>query len=269
MARRQLVPTTLRNELTEYTSLLRALRTSQTLDVTAHLTHPREHSNDRETDGTEPEETVAGSSSIDSDHRKPERSESPHWRKRDQWTRWPIPAKDVPPPDWSLQDEVETLIKQVLASVEPEPDSTMAVKPEEDADIEHDSDSDDEDAYMQDLAELVTPVVENYLESVFALTCAHTIARPDSMQNRIEPFDWRDLVNILGSPAAAHLVDETYVVANVFTPTTGLNHSRRILQNVTTRMQSLFETTPASTSTSIPPPSPSTGPSQPSPSRIH
>ncbi|KAF9450015.1 hypothetical protein P691DRAFT_789970 [Macrolepiota fuliginosa MF-IS2] len=245
MARRQLVPTALRDELTEYSSLLRALRTTHTLDVGAHLIQSQDPS-DHESDSSGPEATPSTSSGPGSNKRKrsPTEPEVPHWRKRDQWTRWPIPAKDVPPPDWTLQDEIGTIVKQTLASIEPESDSdseSLSAKDESDADSAHDGDSDDEDAYMQNLAELITPVVENYLESVLALICAHTIARSDSMQNRIEPFDWRDLVNILGSPAAAHLVDET------------------ILQTVITRMQTLFETTPASTSTSIPVPSSDTG----------
>lgn len=213
MARRQLVPTALHNELTEYSSLLRALRTTQTLDVTAHLTQSQDPTDD-EHDAPESEEETTPAAPTSIQKRKPSQSEpgSPHWRNRDQWTRWPIPVKDVPPPDWSLQEEVEAIVKQVLASIEPDSDSEEAVKHEEDVESQHDGDSDDEDAYMHHLTELVTSVVENQLESIFALICAHTMARPDSMQNRIEPFDWHDLLNILSSPMAAHLVDETYVI---------------------------------------------------------
>jgi hypothetical protein len=112
--------------------------------------------------------------------------------------------KDVPPPDWSLQDEIGSIVRQVLGSVE------TVTKVEKHAEEEHDSDREDEDAYMRRLTELITPVIETRLESLFAIICAHTMARPDGMQNRIEPFTWHDLSHILSSPMASHLVDETY-----------------------------------------------------------
>lgn len=232
MAKRQPVPAALQEELKEYSSLLRALRTSQTLDVTAHLTEPyaNDDSDDEEEPGPSKSTTPAASTSTAADSSKRKRSESepqqPHWSNRDQWTRWPIPVKDVPRPDWSLQDEIATIVKHVLATTKlkssspsPERDddrdddpSDRPLKREQNSDIELQTDSEDEgDAYYQTLAETITPVIQNKLETLFALIAAHTIARPDSMQNRIEPYDWRDLINILGSPGAAHLVDETYV----------------------------------------------------------
>ncbi|KXN92952.1 hypothetical protein AN958_08887 [Leucoagaricus sp. SymC.cos] len=274
MAKRQLIPAALREEFTEYSSLLRALRTSQTLDVTAHLTQP--YANDHDVaepgpSGSAPPastSTKTATESGPSGKRKRSKSEPdvPHWRNRDQWTRWPIPAKDVPPPEWCLQDEIGTIVKQVLASKESdsdaetddmEADPPLGVKQEQDSEVGL-GDIEDEDAYVQRIAEFVTPVVQNQLESLFALISAHTIARSDSMQTRIEPFDWRDLMNILGSPGATHLVDETYIFLGTLCDHTKFNRAYRILKNVAERMEDLFETTPASSSNSVPSPSPAT-----------
>jgi hypothetical protein len=247
MAKRQLIPAALREELTEYSSLLRALRTTQALDVTALLTEPYA-SNDKNGEddwtGRSSESVLAAApplnTSADRSSSKRKLSEfmpepEPHWRYRDQWTRWPIPAKDVPAPDWSLEDEIAAIVKQVLAPacLSPFHSSTSSASSEDDEidddedeqatrpidvkldqstpDIDLHTDSEDEgDLYHQSLAKTLTPIIHNKLESIFALIATHTIARTDGMQNRIEPFDWRDLINILGSSAAAHLVDETY-----------------------------------------------------------
>lgn len=193
-----------RRELTEYSSLLRALRTSHTLDVSAHLTQAQDPT-DVEYDAPEPKEfPPTPSTSTGERSRTQSEPELRDWRNRDQWTRWPMLLKDVPPPDWSLQDEIGSIVRQVLGSVE------TVTKVEKHAEEEHDSDREDEDAYMRRLTELITPVIETRLESLFAIICAHTMARPDGMQNRIEPFTWHDLSHILSSPMASHLVDETY-----------------------------------------------------------
>jgi len=245
MPRRQVVPVSLREEFTEYSSLLRALKTSHTLDLPVNLTEPYAKNdideNVSDNDGDEDASTFAATSTGASTKagtgsgfkRKYLGVELKDWRNRDQWTRWPIPKKDVPPPDWSLQDEIEAIIKFVLFSNQESDTSSFDEGSNEYGDNENNNDSlgdessvnigqeqsladfnyeDQEDAYVHSLAEMVTPVIRNKFESLFGLISAHTIARSDSMQNRIEPFDWRDLINILGSPAARHLVDEACVV---------------------------------------------------------
>jgi len=206
------------------------------------------------------------------------------WRNRDQWTRWPIPKKDVPPPDWSLQDEIEAIIKFVLFSNQESDTSSFDEGSNEFGDNENNNDDigdepsvnigqeqsladfdyeDQEDTYSHSLAEMMTPVIQNKFESLFSLISAHTIARSDSMQNRIEPFDWRDLINILGSPAAGHLVDGACVVpcSPLVRPWSLrlMTADIRTLQNITTRMEQIFETTPASASNVKPAPLPSSG----------
>jgi len=249
MPRRQVVPVSLREEFTEYSSLLRALKTSHTLDLPVNLTEPyaknnideNDGENDGDNDGNEnPSISAATSTGANAEagtgsglEQKYLGAKLKDWRNRDQWTRWPIPKKDVPPPDWSLQDEIEAIIKFVLFSNQESDTSSFDEGSNEFGDNENNNDDigdepsvnigqeqsladfdyeDQEDTYSHSLAEMMTPVIQNKFESLFSLISAHTIARSDSMQNRIEPFDWRDLINILGSPAAGHLVDEACVV---------------------------------------------------------
>lgn len=79
---RKLVPEALHSELTEYSSLIRALRTKKTLDVASHL------------------------QSVSEDHEQD---------KRDVWTRWPLPKDDLAVPEWGLEDEVLSLLGQDIS----------------------------------------------------------------------------------------------------------------------------------------------------------
>lgn len=72
--KRVFVPTALHAELTEYTNLVRVLRTNHTLDLTTHLVHHAAQHRENEVD---------------------------------TWTSWPL--IDCPVPEWSLEDEIHHL----------------------------------------------------------------------------------------------------------------------------------------------------------------
>ena len=74
--KRVFVPAALHAELTEYTNLVRVLRTTRTLDLTAHLLHHAAQRTDTDT-----------------------------------WTPWPL--IDCPVPEWSLHDEIQHLAESV------------------------------------------------------------------------------------------------------------------------------------------------------------
>ena len=80
------VPAALHAELTEYTNLVRVLRTTRTLDLTAHLL---QHAAQKNSD-------------------------------TDTWTLWPL--IDCPVPEWSLCDEIQHLAEQA-AREDPDSDS--------------------------------------------------------------------------------------------------------------------------------------------------
>lgn len=78
---KELKPHDLDNELSEYASLIRALRTGHTLDLTTHIL-----------------EYLHGDARAMGE-----------LHSRDQWTRWPLP--DAAPSEWKLEDEIAVIIR--------------------------------------------------------------------------------------------------------------------------------------------------------------
>ncbi|KAI0340448.1 hypothetical protein BDW22DRAFT_426067 [Trametopsis cervina] len=150
--KRTAVPAALHSELTEYSSLLRALRTSNTLDLASQLTtHASvsaagrdedddeliddDHSDDAAEESERPlsaniigatPDTGLSDPANDShfDAPKPRSTAKNAAKKprskvaRDTWTRWPLLAGDVHVPEWSLEDEVKLLAVRCLKSTE-------------------------------------------------------------------------------------------------------------------------------------------------------
>lgn len=144
MGKRPKVPAALHSELSEYSSLLRALRTSNTLDLAAQLTphvsappsaSASVYEDDFEDDSILDDEgeserplteTVTDpldgteSSMQDEDagmrklKRKAKRKVAKAKAPKDTWTRWPLLAGDVHVPEWSLQDEIKLLATQAM-----------------------------------------------------------------------------------------------------------------------------------------------------------
>lgn len=144
MAKRTIVPAALHAELTEYSSLLRALRTSKTLDLTTQLTEPPpphaarpfvedddvsvidDDDDDTATTGPPPptqstsrDLTSEVGSSLHSGGSSQSHSKlSGKAKERDTWTRWPLLAGDVHVPEWGLAEEVKHIAERVLAAPE-------------------------------------------------------------------------------------------------------------------------------------------------------
>ena len=173
--KRKAVPTALRSELEEYSFLLRALRTSDTLDLSSQLIR------------------AAGSSqtSEDDDVHDPEAfgSNSSSRKQKDAWTRWPLLIRDVPIPEWTLQDEVERLANRFLqppGNPDEETEDT-AEEPIDPVAIKH-----------------LTLETTGYLSQLFAAISAHVPMVEGSMQNRLKPLNWENILAIVG---ATGLVD--------------------------------------------------------------
>lgn len=179
--KRKAVPTALRSELEEYSFLLRALRTNDTLDLSSQLiraagtSQPPEHDDIRNSSSTPPVQ-VSGSALIS---RKP----------KDLWTRWPLLIQDVPVPEWTLQDEVERLANRFL-----HPPRNFDEETEEDAEEPIDSTA----------IEHLTLDTTEYLSHIFAAIAAHVPMVEGSMQNRLKPLNWENVLAIVG---ATGLVD--------------------------------------------------------------
>ncbi|KAL1689899.1 hypothetical protein GGG16DRAFT_56965 [Schizophyllum commune] len=141
--RRQAVPASLHSELTEYSSLIRALHTNSTLDVTSHLlpsawkgkeraTNYEDDEDDSEDEYVAPRTRSASRLSFERPSSSPlafpssppsrSRSRSSAAKRRaprESWTRWPLPQGDIYVPEWTLEDEVAAVASQLLTQSRP------------------------------------------------------------------------------------------------------------------------------------------------------
>ncbi|KAI0649926.1 hypothetical protein C8Q79DRAFT_1006247 [Trametes meyenii] len=227
MAKRPKVPAALHSELTEYSSLLRALRTSNTLDLVQHLAEPppsplrapsiaADSLNDQEDHELldDPPRTESVSRDLESTLGSSVRSHSTgHSRKRipsgkarqrDTWTRWPLLAGDVHVPEWGLQDEVHHIARQVLASLDDEA-SQMAKRDAVGLGTSSEalsatfSDEDDQErpALSSVALRALTSDSAVFLTRILALMAAHVPNAEKSMQNRLRPINWESIVDVV------------------------------------------------------------------------
>ncbi len=203
------IPAALHGELTEYSSLLRALRTERTLDVSSQISkhfqsiptvvENDEHNSEDEDEESHPTSPVAGPSSQSpsqiatlkrkSDEISTSSPTPPPKRKKKQkqadiWTKWPLLPEDLPQLQWGLEDEISVIVSQ-LQKVHQQGN-------EED---------DDEDREFLPHLHLST---SNCLEAILGTVAAHTPLRPDSLQNRLNPIDWRFVLNVLVDQKIVH-----------------------------------------------------------------
>jgi len=230
---RQYIPTALHSELTEYSSLLRALRTNSILDVSHHLTQHGRADDSSASDDSDQESHESSSASEEpaTGAKRKRRDETPPFKKRDKWTRWPLLLNDLHKPPWSFQDEIAIIASQALKlfpppafSKEPslsEDDSSAhsdEVPSQDDGDDQHeDLDMDVDDPDHQSYLGFIAMSASTFLSNVLMLLSSNTPPRPPSMQNRIEPLDWRSVLEIVSVYGDNNVVDERYVLLLSFT----------------------------------------------------
>ena len=220
------VPAALHRELSEYSALLRALRSRDTMDVTKYLTKPSpfampfneacadlpmdeasssKGSNQQSNTPSYSRDGTPSAYSRSSDGKATKKKHIP----RDHWTRWPLMLHDVLKPEWTLEDEVAVLASQVLkARSVPYSGSSEDCFDEESQDdlIVLDTEIDDDDPDPAFFVPSLTYIINNFLSTILAELASHTPPRPPSMQNRIEPLNWRaviDAVVACGDPEYA------------------------------------------------------------------
>ncbi|KAH8986954.1 hypothetical protein EDB86DRAFT_2211060 [Lactarius hatsudake] len=220
--KRKAIPAALHSEISEYASLLRVLRATDTLDITTHLTRrdsPHEagratsvHDEPSQRDSpapsrveskraTSPLDEEASRSSPEGDSVHPGRS----WKN---WTRWPLVPEDVHLPEWGFEDEVYSLAKQVLLSDVSYLDSPLAVSSRF-----RGADSDDSNVLVEDRAEVLLPpsslraladVSSSHLERILAALASYSLSAEESTHDRSHPIGWESVLNVVGT---AGLVD--------------------------------------------------------------
>jgi len=129
MSKKRAVPTALHSELSDYASLLRVLRTGNTLDVASQLRKSllvhgeddRYEADPSVSGDSRPESPVSkhpsGPLPVDTDpeavHRKLPVKQGTRII-RDVWTRWPLPPDEVQPTEWGFREEIKSLAQQTL-----------------------------------------------------------------------------------------------------------------------------------------------------------
>ncbi|KAJ3719112.1 hypothetical protein DFJ43DRAFT_1159263 [Lentinula guzmanii] len=246
------IPAALHSELSEYTSLLRAIRTTDTLDVTSQLTRyfndkvnyraPSYESNEDDEDYTEaydvqcedaeeglaPDsdaELIRRTNSSSAKRKRASQSQSSATEEiittrkktssRETWTRWPLLAQDVPAPEWSLQDEVAHITALLLR------DTTSST-----TDLETDNGPDHEtNPSIPQLNSSLTLSSSRYLDSILASLAAVIPKRSASMINRLAPAGWQSVL------AAAQILAASQATGSVSTKT---------LERVQRRLEDLY-----------------------------
>ncbi|KAJ7164908.1 hypothetical protein C8R46DRAFT_300543 [Mycena filopes] len=113
--------------------------------------------------------------------------------ERAAWTRWPLLAAEIPATEFTLDQELEALIRQCLLKHPRTDDDNLT--PEDDA---------DSPSYLPHITESVSTL----LSSVLALLAFHTTERAASMQNRMNPIGWHGVLDMV---AACGVVDASEV----------------------------------------------------------
>lgn len=212
--RRKTVPAALHSEISEYASLLRALRTTGMLDVTAQLTHQdsphashqaapvnEEGTGCREASTSSHGDNRGASSPSNEDKVYPSAGRGSGMSSQNTWTRWPLLAEDIHIPEWRFEDEVHSLAKQVLLSDFPISDNLSG------------DTSSHFSALHEDKVEALLPpsslrvladVSSSHLEGILSALASYRPLVEMSTQNRHHPIGWESVLNIV---SAAGLVD--------------------------------------------------------------
>ncbi|KIK96996.1 hypothetical protein PAXRUDRAFT_10454 [Paxillus rubicundulus Ve08.2h10] len=180
--RRVVVPAALHAELTEYTNLIRVIRTSRTLDLTTHLL---EHA------AQQRQQVDVGKGNRTS-------------KERDTWTPWPL--IDFPVPEWSFEDEIRQLGEMVARQIE---GGEVGAKPGEGADDgEDDDDDEDVDPLSPPATKLLVEHAGSVLVHILNVLVDQRPSTSGSMQNRLWAMDWEDVISLL---AVSGVVDRRVI----------------------------------------------------------
>ena len=237
MSKRKRVPAALHAEISEYSALLRALRTQDTLDLTSQLIRARTASqantdddlldddNDSDLDGGESDKlqtelpprsvTAVSSSAGDDAPTTLKRKRPPGKRKlkitstkaRDHWTRWPLMAGDLHVPEWTLEDEIKVLAVHHVRRTLTQPDATP-----EDGKLLEDLDDDFANTLLpQTSLDALSDEAASYLSRILALVATLKAPAAESMQNRFAPFGWEA---VMAAVSSSGIADAKFVICS-------------------------------------------------------
>jgi hypothetical protein len=188
----------LQKEVDEYASLLRALKTNATLDLTAHLSQPLTP-NAPEHDVIEQpvllEKSKKRRRSGSSLSLSPSTGTEKKKKAKDTWTRWPLLQGDVYIPEWELADEVHALAKECLI-YSSEDSSGSGTSPN--------TVPDDEEKSPSSHVASLTETIDELLSQTFTLLAAHRPSAASDRVDRLSPMDWQTVLNVLAASSLVH-----------------------------------------------------------------
>ena len=198
---RKAVPAALHTEISEYVSLLRALRTSGTLDLSSQLTKAHQSAPKDAEDDAEGRVSLNRSDSRDitPSHTPLSKSSAGHSTGKsgvkDNWTRWPLLEGDVHVPEFGLHDEIKMIASEALK---------LQFQPDSDVNNLSEDDNDEEKRLPQSFLDSLTLASSTHLSRLLSALAAHIPLTEKSMQNRILPIGWESVLDIV---AVSGLVD--------------------------------------------------------------
>lgn len=183
------VPAALHHELSEYTTLLRVLRTNHIQDLSQHLlpTSPNTPKSPSNTTLPDP----FGDSAVDENVKAKKQAEL--------WTRWPLLSEDAPVPEWGFDDEIKSIALRALRDMRmPTSSSTNDLDP---TNLKLDLDVEDELTLSLDaqLEPMLPYLVQSAYEALGGMLDEIAFQRPKtvrSMVNRFRPVRWQNVVEV-------------------------------------------------------------------------
>jgi len=226
--KRKTVPAALHSEISEYASLLRVLRATDTLDITTQLTRLDSPSspwhaisvNEEETGQREAstlshvDRTGTPNPSVEG-HGRPSALDTsiPPRMLRNTWTRWPLLTEDLHIPEWGFEDEVHSLAKKALLY-------DFSTSNRLSADTASASRGVDSNVLSEDQIEALLPpsslrtladVSSSHLEHILSALASYSPPVDRGTQRRRHPISWESVLSIV---SAAGLVDGEYVLSH-------------------------------------------------------
>ncbi|KAF8523029.1 hypothetical protein JB92DRAFT_2885991 [Gautieria morchelliformis] len=224
MASTKRVPATYHSELSEYASLLRAIRTTSTLDIVPQLSKVNPHvgtsdcvsdqgASEEDPQLTDPDtlrdasmSTEDGNMKAGSKRRAKNQISSARTKRRkrkgdeDHWTRWPLLEEHCPLPEWTFDEEIMAIVEHCLRvrssssqrSNVGENVATLRTK-----DPEGDDDLNDFTLSPAHLSGLTSEVASK-LTSIFALLASHRPSATFTKHGRLAPMSWLDVLEVAG-----------------------------------------------------------------------
>lgn len=219
------VPAALHSELTEYASILRAIRTNSTLDIVPQLTQTKPYAGSSHVDSDQ-EGSFAGEGEVHLGDEEAVREPSKpaldngvqkslkgkgkvksskiikRSRRKDDdiWTSWPLLKEQCPRPEWDFDEEVVAIAEQCLRLQSSSSRNALTSDKDTATSNALDSDGDDLSDFTLSPAHLsgLASDAASKLASILSLLASHRVNANFAKHGRISPMCWVDVLEVAG-----------------------------------------------------------------------